>query len=150
MDTQKLGSTWRFVSSHTYVFPMHTPIRPGFVKSCHYSCYCTSGAGAAQHLCNPHHPRYSCQADATNSQLEIYRPVRTYARVTTTGNIRQHLYIRAACMRHCPSIAGRLMRDARVLAALNWGRPRFDISGGRGMEVMLIGFGTAVWKQGCA
>ena len=40
------------------------------------------------------------------------------------------------------------MWGARVLAALNWGSPRFDIRFGRGMEVMLIGFGTAVWKTG--
>ena len=45
-------------------------------------------------------------------------------------------------------VEGRLMRGARVLAALNCGSPRFDIRFGRGMEVMLIGFGTAVWKTG--
>ena len=45
-------------------------------------------------------------------------------------------------------VEGRLMWGARVLAALNWGSSRFDIRVGRGMEVMLIEFGAAVWKTG--
>ena len=45
-------------------------------------------------------------------------------------------------------VEGRLMWGARVLGALNWGNLRFDIRVGRGMEVMLIGFGTAVWITG--
>ena len=37
------------------------------------------------------------------------------------------------------------MQDAKVLVALNRDSLRFDNRGGGGMEVMLIGFGTAVW-----